>query len=125
MTILYVDDDDDDLQLFEEAIKEIDSSIVCLLKSAGKEALELLENGLLPDLIFLDVNMPEMDGVTCLAKIRENERFCDLKVILLSVSPYTINKERVRSFSADFLTKPTNYEDLLKVLKRVLLNVKT
>jgi len=120
MTILYADDDSDDLTLFEEAIKEIDPSIECVLAGTGIEALEFLKKGLSPDLIFLDIYMPEMDGITCLTRIRESEKFGSSRVILLSVSPYLINKERIKGLATELLTKPNNYEDLLKMLNSTL-----
>jgi len=116
MTVLYVDDDEDDLQLFKEAAEEIDSSIICLLANSGHEPLVLLENGASPDLIFLDITMPEMDGVTCLTKIREMEKFQETKIILMSVSLYIINKERIKSLNAGFIKKPNNYTDLVLIL---------
>jgi len=120
MTILYADDDSDDLTLFEEAVKEIDPSIICLSVNTGHEALEFLKKGISPDFIFLDVYMPEMDGVTCLTKIRENETYNNIRVILLSISPYLINKEGIRGLATDFLTKPNNYEDLLNMVSQIL-----
>jgi CheY-like chemotaxis protein len=122
MIILYVDDDGEDLELFEVAMREIDSSITCLLANTGREALRLLEDGLFPDMIFLDVNMPGMDGVTCLSKIRENEKFNETKVVLLTTSPYLLNRKKIESLSAGFLTKPNNYEDLVKILSEAVSN---
>jgi len=121
MTILCVDDDMDDLELLREAIEEIDSSVVCLSASTGQEAMNLLGNGLvLPNLIFLDINMPLMNGVTCLAKIRENKKFDNIKVVFLSTSLYALNKEKMRSLTADFFTKPVRYSDLVGLLRAIL-----
>jgi len=124
MTVLYADDDNEDLALFEEAIKEIDPSINCLLVNTGRKVLEILKTGLSPDLVFLDVYMPEMDGLTCLIEIKENEEYYNTRVILLTVSPYLVNKEKIRGLATELWTKPNNYEDLLKILNRTL-SVKT
>lgn len=120
MTILYADDDSDDLTLFQEAIAEIDPSINCLLVSNGNKVLDILKAGISPDLIFLDVYMPEMDGINCLKQIRLNENFDNTKVVLLTVSPYLINKEKIKGLTIELLTKPNNYEDLVHMLTQTL-----
>jgi CheY-like chemotaxis protein len=75
MTILYADDDKDDRDLLSEALEQIDPSISCITAHDGKEALSILqENRTLPDYIFLDVNMPVMDGKKCLTELKKNSK---------------------------------------------------
>jgi len=124
MTILCIDDDGEDLELLQEAILEIDASIVCVLVNSAQEALDLLGSGLLPDLITLDINMPGMDGVTCLTKIRVNEKFQEIKIVLLSTSIYPLNIEKIRTYGATYVTKPNNFEDLVTTFSSVLSKVK-
>lgn len=70
-TILIVDDDEDDKEMFIEVVSEIDNSTNCIQASNGYEALEILEKNIsLPDLIFLDLNMPRMNGKQCLQSIK-------------------------------------------------------
>ena len=70
--ILVVDDDHEDVDLLREVLFEIDSSIHFSTAVNGKQALEVLhECKILPDFIFMDLNMPCMDGKQCLARIRE------------------------------------------------------
>lgn len=121
MIILTVDDDVEDYEFFCEAIKEIDSSIVILKASNGHEALEILDSQILkPDYIFLDINMPLMDGKVCLQEIKKNERFKDIPVIMYSTSN---NKAEIRQYKlmgANFLVKPDRFTHLVKSLNFIL-----
>ena len=71
--ILLVDDDQDDRDFFREAILEILPTTQIREAQDGVQALELLKalNQNLPDLIFLDLNMPRMDGITFLERMNE------------------------------------------------------
>jgi CheY-like chemotaxis protein len=57
MIVLYVDDDPEDIEIFIEAIKENNSSVNCLIARNGKQAMDILDSDLLPNFIFLDINM--------------------------------------------------------------------
>ena len=92
MTILYVDDDPDDRQIFQEAVKSIDGRAVCVTAQDGLDALSYLSMHDLPDIIFLDLNMPLMDGKTCLSEIRGNKATGHLPVIVFTTS--SNNKDR-------------------------------
>ncbi|MGZ3911027.1 MAG: response regulator, partial [Flavisolibacter sp.] len=74
ISILLVDDDPDDVFLFEEVLKGIDPTVDFQTASDGEQALDQLTHAkhrILPDLIFLDLNMPRMDGRLCLKKLKE------------------------------------------------------
>jgi len=86
--ILLVDDDADDLELFSEAVGEVDGSVFCDCASDGNEVLEQLkEQGIgAPDVIFLDLNMPAMSGWQFLERVKGNELLRDIPVIIYSTS---------------------------------------
>ncbi len=88
--ILIVDDDKDDIDLFCEAIGEIDPGAVCHIANACEEALEKLRSGAdgLPDLIFLDLNMPGMDGRACLGELKGDAKVRDIPVIIYTTSSH-------------------------------------
>lgn len=121
MIILTVDDDVEDYEFFCEAIKEIDSSIVILKASNGHEALEILDSQILkPDYIFLDINMPLMDGKVCLQEIKKNERFKDIPVIMYSTSNNKAEIRQYKMMGANFLVKPDRFTHLVKSLNFIL-----
>jgi len=116
MVVLYVDDDADDLQLFGEAVKEVDSSIIFLAASSAEEALKFLHGELLPDQIFMDINMPVMNGMECLALIRKSEHIKDVPVVMLSTSQNKTDIEQSNALQADFISKPNSFRSLVAEL---------
>src|SRR5204863_3105714 len=93
MTILIVDDDPEDISLFCEAIHEIDSFFKCIAAKNGNEALQLLSKlAKLPDYIFLDINMPGMNGFECLSEIKKNPKLENIPVVMHSS---TLSKEEI------------------------------
>ncbi len=72
--ILYIDDDQEDIEIFKSSLAAIDSGIICPTAHNGKEGLDILRDGVvLPDLIFLDINMPVLNGRDCLLNIRRDD----------------------------------------------------
>jgi len=116
---LIVDDDLDDITFFKEAVAESFASSRCLSAFNGEEALELLEarKEKLPDIIFLDLNMPRMDGKTCLKKIKQHEIFQGIPVVIYTTSSSARHKEETRALgAAHYITKPTSYVELKKAV---------
>jgi CheY-like chemotaxis protein len=105
---LLVDDDDDDREIFCLALQKIDPAIECMTARDGVEALSIL-NGkkYLPDYIFLDLNMPVMDGKECLKGIRMQNHLSTVPVIIFSTSSAEKDKEEAKKLGATaFITKP-------------------
>jgi CheY-like chemotaxis protein len=121
MTILTVDDDEEDIEIFLEAVRDIDSSILCLVARSAEEALMILNSDMdLPQYIFLDINMPKVDGNTCLREIKRDKRFNKIPVIMYSTYDGRKELEMYRGMGADYLPKQNSYNDLIKELKKVL-----
>ena len=119
-SVLFIDDDEDDKLVFGHALKAIDTSIQYLTASDGLEALKILNEDLviLPDLIFMDLNMPKMDGFTCLDKIKKSKELKEIPVLILSTSTNPRDMEKARSLGAtNFITKPSTYTGLIETLK--------
>ena len=87
-TILIVDDDEDDREMFCEAVNEVSKAITCIHATDGLAALEILshKNKQAFDLIFLDLNMPGLNGKQCLAEIKKLDKVKDVPVIIYSTS---------------------------------------
>jgi CheY-like chemotaxis protein len=121
MIILIVDDDAEDIELFTEAVRVIDETIGCVEAYNGLEALKILKrNALLPNFIFLDINMPLMNGRKCLEEIKSNANYRHIPVIIYSTTTDKKQIEECRRLGADFLTKPNSFDELIKALKLIL-----
>ncbi len=121
--ILLADDDEDDRMLFVEALSEINPGIECLLAKNGREALMLLQNDLfrLPDFIFLDINMPVINGLKCLMELKESTHFNHIPVVLYSTSSLPDYKEQAKKLGATlFFQKANSFYGLVKILKEIL-----
>ncbi|MGI8893221.1 MAG: response regulator [Bacteroidia bacterium] len=121
--ILLVDDDDDDQEIFLAALGEIDKSIKCTIAGNGREALEMLNNGLVnPDIILLDLNMPVMNGQQFLLEINQDKKHKGIPVIILSTTSHNATIELVMDMGAQqFFSKPDSFEGLISILKSILI----
>jgi CheY-like chemotaxis protein len=121
--ILLVDDDLDDVDLFREALNEINSLIDFHSAKNGLKALEFLlsKQTITPDLIFLDINMPEMDGWRCLTELKRIPLLKQLPVIMFSTSAMKKDEQRASSLGAmGIYQKPERFEELKHLLKTVI-----
>ena len=127
MVILIVDDDQEDAEFFTEAVNEVDRSVKCWVAKDGKEALHLLSKELVlpPDYVFLDINMPIMNGRETLAAIKASTRLRDIPVIMYST---TTDTKEIKSFydmgAYDFLIKPRNFRKLVEALESIIVSTK-
>lgn len=115
MTILLVDDDEDDRRLFIEAAREFDPTITCLAVSDGMEALNWLQDGArdVPDYIFLDLRMPGISGEECLMGIKKTSRVAKVPVIVYTTSRDVQESMKLKRLGAvHFMTKPVSPEDV-------------
>jgi DNA-binding response OmpR family regulator len=120
--ILLVDDDRDDQELFEEAMAIVDSSAVCHFASDGEEGLSMLKDNLLGcHIIFLDLNMPKMNGKQFLAEIKQNKVLSKIPIVIFTTSLREKDSvETANMGAAHFLTKPSSFGELCKQLDGVL-----
>lgn len=118
--ILIVDDDEDDREFFLQIVEEFYSGTNCVTAINGQDALEKLEN-YLPDVIFLDLNMPLMNGFQFLERRKQHNELKHIPVIILSTSsdPRSI-QDAIRYGAKDFITKPDTLSGWELVLKKAL-----
>lgn len=113
-TLLFIDNDEDDLAFFYQAIKEIDRNIHCFLHKDSQSAMQLLEQdmALRPDLIFLDLNMPKLSGKHCLTMIKGMARHKNTPVIICTTSASETDKDDTWKLGAAcYITKPPTVTD--------------
>lgn len=120
--ILLIDDDTDDQEFFLEAAHEVDSDIECSFASSCEEALDLLKSkSFSPTHIFLDLNMPKLDGKKCLAEIKKIAHLKNTPVIIYSTSSLKRDIEETRALGAiHFLTKPSAFQELCAAISNIL-----
>lgn len=121
MIVFYADDDPEDCMLFTEALQQIDSDLKAVIAKDGKEALAILETTqLLPDYIFLDINMPLVNGKQCLIHIKKNPKLKNIPVIMYSTTSDTNEIQQYYKLGAhDFLIKPANFNVLCDCLESI------
>ena len=123
MNILLVDDDADDVELFQEAVLRIDPTINVVVASTALDALELLANegkkgANFPDFIFIDINMPVMNGIEFLEILKEDVRVQGTCITMYTTSSNVKEIERCKRLGADFITKPFEFEVLVEKLAK-------
>ena len=120
--LLLADDDADDRELFSEAISEIDPSIILMMVEDGEKLMkQLKEARSIPDIIFLDLNMPRKNGKECLLEIQYYDYLQKIPIIIYSTS--ISNKDIHESWSKDvmgFMRKPDSYIKLKEFVKKVI-----
>jgi CheY-like chemotaxis protein len=117
--IYLIDDDMDDIELFRDALEEVAPSISFQYANDGSEAVKNLSahQDALPDLIFLDISMPTLSGLQCLASFKKDEQLKNLPVIMYTTSSQEREIRTAQELGASgFVTKPNDF----KVLKRLL-----
>lgn len=122
-TFLLVDDDLDDTELFNEAVEAVAPAVHCINVRGGKEALKALEGVCTqaPDIIFLDINMPIMNGWQVLTTLKEREGFRDIPVILYSTSMKSTDLKTALAMGAVcFFTKPDSFGVLKFILQIIV-----
>jgi CheY-like chemotaxis protein len=121
MLILVVDDDKEDRALFCEAASGIDSDIKFLIAEDGLEALKILEQtAVLPTYIFLDINMPKMNGKEFLTRAKKNARFQQIPIVMYSTTSQAKEIEECYKLGAyDFLIKPPSFQKLVDDLRSI------
>lgn len=118
--ILLAEDDEDDLEIFREIVLEVPSNVQLQVVSNGLQLMKTLQlMPRLPDVIFLDLNMPFKNGLQCLKEIREREEWKSLTIIVLTTSSNPEQINRAKELGADnYLVKFTSFN----AFKQALLN---
>lgn len=117
-TILHIDDDVDDRELFASAVHEISTTAKCVGFSEANKALRALESReIIPDYIFLDLNMPLMNGEEFLNAIKSNLNLNHIRVVIFSTSSHPATILKMIEMGAEaFITKPTDYTEFIEIL---------
>lgn len=122
LKILLADDDSDDRYFFDRALNSL--PVLTLLETVedGEVLMAYLlkKPKKLPDVLFLDLNMPRKNGSECLAEIKGNEQLKRLPVIIYSTSLYEEVANVLYKMGAHYYIRKSDHEELKKILMRVL-----
>lgn len=115
------DDDQDDTELFEEALRNIGRHIEFYNATNGKELLEQLSTAQVnPEIIFLDINMPELDGWESLKSIKQDDRLKAIPVVMYSTSAAKIDGNKaIKAGAICYLEKPNSFNKLQEFLQKI------
>ncbi len=114
--ILLIDDDIDELYIFKEALNEMRNCFECMYADTVVEGLKILKN-VLPDFIFLDINMPKINGLEGLLLIKKMKIFQNIPVILYSTAiSEEINEKALALGAAGCIRKTGSIKTLSEVL---------
>ena len=123
-TILHIDDDPDDQQLFRRAINSLSIQSEIIEASDGAEGLEYLqqmkENHTLPCIIVLDINMPKVNGRDACLAIKKDEVLSTIPLIIFSTSSSMLDKIFFEGKNIKYITKPTDFSHIVDVAHTML-----
>lgn len=124
--ILLIDDDIEDHEIFMDALKEIGPELTCFCTTDGEGVLKLLSEKTIakPDILFIDLNMPKINGKQLLQKLKIITHLQDIPVVMYSTFFGESDIEEItRSGAAYYIIKPTRFADLCAALKNVIAKI--
>ena len=121
MLIVNVDNDKDDRELFNIAVGRVDPNISCKLLTSCADLFDFLKTTVtLPDLVFMDINMPKINGYQCVQRIRSQNKFEHLKIIIHSTAFNPDGQKKFEDLRLEFLIKPLRLSDLVQSIKQIV-----
>ena len=129
ISVLLADDDKDDRLLFGKALKALPFSSQLITVHDGEQLMNYLSENSdhLPDVLFLDINMPRKSGFECLSEIKENKKLKDLPVVMFSTFyPRDMNYEQdmintlLKIGAYEYIRKPDDFAQLKQVIHNAL-----
>lgn len=121
LRFLIVDDDSDDAQLLTEALGRASPNIICDCVTDGEQVFSLLDgNTEWPQMIFLDINMPVMDGWHCLEGLKQHEQYKDIPVLMYSTSTLSRDvKKAIKLGAIGFVSKPSSFREIESIAQGI------
>jgi CheY-like chemotaxis protein len=118
--ILIVDDEPDQILTLKFLFKEYEGQYELIEAENGNKCLEVLEHGLNPDVILLDIMMPGMSGWEVFDKIKDNPNWSNIPVVFLTARTDDLAQDAGQILADDYIEKPFEIQDLLNRIERVI-----
>jgi two-component system cell cycle response regulator DivK len=116
LQVLVVEDNERNMKLFRDVLQA--SGYRTLEATTGERAVELVTEHR-PDLVLMDIQLPDIDGVEALDRLRANERTASVPVLAVTAQAMEGDRERFLAAGFDgYLSKPVNIADLVSTVKR-------
>jgi len=119
--ILIVDDEAHIRMLIEQTLEDLeDEGVELLFAENGEEALRVIQNEE-PDVVFLDVMMPKMNGMEVCQKVKKELKLSDVYIILLTAKGQEVDRQKGLEMGADkYMTKPFDPDEMLAIAEEIL-----
>jgi CheY-like chemotaxis protein len=123
LNILLADDDPDDCLFFKEALRELLLTTNLTIVNDGEQLMKFLtkETNKLPDVLFLDLNMPRKNGFECLSEIKQNNKLQHLPVVIFSTSfEQEVVTRLYKNGAQYFIRKPSEFSQFKQIIHQSL-----
>lgn len=119
--ILQIDDDSDDCTFFLEVLEQVSNAAYMAINNPVHALHQLISDEIRPDIIFLDINMPVMNGMEVLAEMKKKESIKNIPVIIFSTTIPVDAKSKLQELGAmDYFIKPNDFSTLKNMLQNLL-----
>jgi CheY-like chemotaxis protein len=117
--ILYIEDNYSNLKMVEKILKQRRPQVTFLSAMHPKEGIELAKTHR-PDLILMDINLPEINGIEAYSELKNFKETCDIPVIAISANAFEKDiRATLDSGFKDYLTKPVNFDNLISIIDTI------
>ncbi len=126
LSILLADDDTDDCIFFKEAVEELQLPTKLSSLHDGEQLMQHLNNetNKLPDVLFLDLNMPRKNGFECLSEIKLDQRLKQVPVIIFSTSfEQEVVNLLYKNGAEYFIRKPSEFSQFKKIIHQTIITL--
>ena len=118
--VLIVDDDDGVTFTFKITMDALQANYDILTASDGKQCMTILQQGTNPDIILLDIMMPNMNGIETIKQIKTNDEWKDIPIIFLTARMDLVNQENIPYTVEGYIEKPFEAEHLKEKIDVIL-----
>lgn len=121
--IILADDDEDDILFFTDAFDELKINTKVNTFKDGEELMNYLntDKAVMPEVLFLDLNMPKKSGIECLTEIKASHKMSEIAIAIYSTSASEEDIEKTFVLGANiYIKKPGDFKKLKKILSEVV-----